>query len=72
MEQELFKKQPLRLNNGRYCTKEQLRLERIEGRNKYLEYEREKCMRAWISLAKENTRLTQEINELKRKIKELI
>lgn len=73
MEQNnLFKFTPLRTRNGRYCTKEQLRIERVDNENKRLLYERDKYYRAWLSVSSKASRLERELQELKSKIGGLI
>lgn len=68
----LFKKQKLRRNNGQYCTEEQYRTERIEEENKRLRLERDRYFRMYVSLEKENERMTRELIVLKSKIQNLV
>lgn len=71
-ELRLFKQAPLRTKNGRYCTKEQLRIERVDFTNKTLTLERDKYYRAWAAAAAKATRLERELTNLKKKIGELV
>ena len=72
-QQTLFPQEnPLRLRNGRYCTKEQYRINKVDEENKILRYRCEKYQRMAIALADSNARLTRELNVLKSKIKDLI
>lgn len=68
----LFKEHKLRRNNGRYCTEEQYRVDRIEEENKRLRLERDKYFRMYVSLEKSNERLTRELMVLKSKIQDLM
>lgn len=61
MNMELFKQEPLRLDNGRYCTKEQYHTARVESENKRLRYERDKYYRAWLSLSKRVSQLERDL-----------
>lgn len=72
MEQELFKHPPLRLRNGRYCTKDQLRHENVDSENKRLRFEREKYLRAWLASESKACKLERELSTLKEKIKALL
>lgn len=71
-QQNLFKEQPLRRSNGRYCTKEQYLSERVDEENKRLRMERDKYYRAWLVVVNDNERLTRELMVLKSKIGELL
>lgn len=71
-QQELFPMPQLRRKNGRYCTKEQYRTEKVDNENKVLKYKCEQYYRALLALQKRNASLEREISELKAKIKELI
>jgi hypothetical protein len=68
----LFKEPKLRRNDGRYCTEEQYRVDRIEEENKRLRLERDKYFRMYVSLERDNERLTRELMVLKSKIKDLM
>ena len=68
----LFKEYKLRRNNGRYCTEEQYRTDRIEEENKRLRLERDKYFRMAMALSKDNERLTRELMVLKSKIQDLM
>lgn len=68
----LFKEHKLRRNNGRYCTEEQYRTDRIEEENKRLRLERDKYFRMYTSVERDNERLTRELMVLKSKIQELM
>lgn len=70
--EQLFNQQPLRLKNGRYCSKEQYRQEIIEEDNKRLRYERDKYMRFFLAAADKASRLERELLTLKAKIGELV
>lgn len=70
--ERLFDQPQLRLRNGKFCTNEQYRIERIEHENKILRLEREKYYRAWCCSSKRIGALERELNALKTKIKELI
>ena len=61
----LFKEQPVRSSNGRYCTREQLRVERVDGENKRLRFERDKYLRAWMAVSERVSKLERELKELK-------
>lgn len=67
----LFKYPRLRTRDGRFCTSEQYRLERVEGLNKRLIYEKEKYLRAWLAAADRCAILERELRTLRDKIKEL-
>lgn len=45
-QQTLFKELPLRRGNGRFCTKEQFRQDKVDEENKRLRFEKEKFKRA--------------------------
>ena len=68
----LFKEHKLRRNNGRYCTEEQYRTDRIEEENKRLRLERDKYFRMYTSVERDNERLTRELMVLKSKIQDLV
>lgn len=68
----LFKEPKLRRNNGRYCTEEQYRTDRIEEENKRLRLERDKYFRMYTSVERDNERLTRELMVLKSKIQDLM
>ena len=70
--QKLFKQPQLRRNNGRYCTEEQYRVDRIEEENKRLRIERDRYYRMYISFARDNERLGRELMVLKSKIRDLM
>ena len=59
--QELFTFPRLRTKDGRYCTAEQFRRERVDGLNQRLEYERDKYMRAWLAACATIARLEREL-----------
>ena len=62
---DLFTFPRLRTKNGRYCTAEQFRRERVDGHNKRLEYERDKYKRAWLAACATIARLEREITTMK-------
>ena len=62
---DLFTFPRLRTKNGRYCTAEQFRRERVDGLNKGLEYERDKYKRAWLAACATIARLEREITTMK-------
>lgn len=68
----LFKEAPLRLKNGKYCTKEQYRTDKAIEENKILRMEKEKYFRMAMALSESNSRLERELAELKEKIGGLI
>ncbi len=68
----LFKEPPLRRKNGKYCTKEQFRQDKVDEENKKLQFEKEKYKRAWLAVLQENIRLKDELKTLKRKIGGLV
>lgn len=68
----LFKEQPLRRSNGRYCTQEQYRQEKVDSENKMLRFERDKYFRMWLTASNKASRLERELTELKKKIGELL
>lgn len=68
MQQSLFKAPPLRLSDGRFCTKEQYKAERTRNENKRLRLERDKYYRAWLAASSKASRLDRELRELKKKI----
>lgn len=70
--EQLFKQEQLRLKNGKFCTKEQYRMETIERENKILRFERDKYYRAWCSASNRLSVLEREINALREKIKNLL
>lgn len=70
--EQLFKQEQLRLKNGKFCTKEQYRMENIERENKILRFERDKYYRAWCSASNRLSALEREINALREKIKNLL
>lgn len=71
-QQTLFKELPLRMGNGRFCTKEQFRQDKVDEENKILRFEKEKFKRAWLALVQENARLKNELKTLKEQIRELM
>ena len=68
----LFKEARPRLNNGRYCTEEQYRVNMVMEENKRLRLERDKYFRMYVSIEKDNERLTRELMVLKSKIQDLV
>jgi hypothetical protein len=68
----LFKEVRPRLNNGRYCTKEQYHVNMVMEENKRLRLERDKYFRMYVSVEKDNERLTRELMVLKSKIQDLM
>jgi hypothetical protein len=68
----LFKEVRPRLNNGRYCTEEQYRVNMVMEENKRLRLERDKYFRMYVSVEKHNERLTRELMVLKSKIQDLM
>lgn len=68
----LFKEVKPRLNNGRYCTEEQYHVNMVMEENKWLRLERDKYFRMYVSIEKDNERLTRELMALKSKIGELL
>lgn len=68
----LFKEVRPRLNNGRYCTEEQYRVNMVTEENKRLRLERDKYFRMYVSLERDNERLTRELMVLKSKIQDLM
>lgn len=70
--EQLFKQEQLRLKNGKFCTKEQYRMENLERENKILRFERDKYYRAWCSASNRLSALEREINALREKIKNLL
>lgn len=56
----LFKEVRPRLNNGRYCTEEQYRVNMVMEENKRLRLERDKYFRMAMALSKDNSRLERE------------
>lgn len=62
---DLFTFPRLRTKNGRYCTAEQFRRERVDCLNKRLEYERDKYKRAWLAACATIARLEREKKEMK-------
>lgn len=71
-ELELFPMPKLRRKNGRYCTKEEYRIEMVVEENKLLRLERDKYFRMYTAIEKDNERLTRELMVLKSKIGELL
>ena len=68
----LFKEVRQRLNNGRYCTEEQYRVNMVMEENKRLRLERDKYFRMYMAIEKDNERLTRELMVLKSKIQDLM
>ena len=68
----LFKEVRPRLNNGRYCTEEQYHVNMVMEENKRLRLERDKYFRLYMSIEKDNERLTRELMVLKSKIQDLM
>ena len=68
----LFKEVRPRLNNGRYCTEEQYRVNMVMEETKRLRLERDKYFRMYVSLERDNERLTCELMVLKSKIQDLM
>ena len=68
----LFKEVRPRLNNGRYCTEEQYKVNMVMEENKRLRLERDKYFRMYMSVEKDNERLTRELMVLKSKIQDLV
>ena len=68
----LFKDVRPRLNNGRYCTEEQYKVNMVMEENKRLRLERDKYFRMYVSVEKHNERLTRELMVLKSKIQDLV
>ena len=69
---ELFPMPKLRKKNGRYCTKDQYRIDMVEEENKLLRLERDKYFRMYTAIERDNERLTRELIVLKSKIKDLV
>ena len=68
----LFKEVRPRLNNGRYCTEDQYKVNIVMEENKRLRLERDKYFRMYMSIEKDNERLTRELMVLKSKIQDLM
>ena len=68
----LFKEVRPRLNNGRYCTEEQYKVNMVMEENKRLRLERDKYFRMYTSVERDNERLTRELMVLKSKIQDLM
>ena len=68
----LFKEVRPRLNNGRNCTEEQYKVNMVMEENKRLRLERDKYFRMYMSIEKDNERLTRELMVLKSKIQDLV
>lgn len=64
-EQQLFTFPRLRTSNGRYCTEEQFRREKVYNENRRLWHEKEKYFRAWQAAALRVAALEREIKRLK-------
>ncbi len=72
MEQNLFPQKQLRDHRGRFCNKEQKKVDLALGENKKLRYERDKYFRSYMALAERNAALERELYMLKSKIKSLL
>jgi hypothetical protein len=68
----LFKEVRPRLNNGRYCTEEQYRVNMVVEENKRLRLERDRYFRMYVCIEKDTERLTRELMVLKSKIQDLM
>ena len=68
----LFELPKLRTRNGRFCTKEQFRVECVDRENQRLRYDRDKYYRAWLAAAQRVAVLERELRTLKNKIKVLV
>lgn len=72
LQTSLFKEVRPRLNNGRYCTEEQYHVNMVMEENKRLRLERDKYFRMYVSIERDNERLTRELMVLKSKIQDLV
>lgn len=72
MEQNLFPQKQLRDHRGRFCNKEQKKVDLAISENKKLRYERDKYFRSYMALAERNVSLERELFSLKEKIKNLL
>lgn len=69
--EQLFKQEQLRLKNGKFCTKEQYRMETIERENKILRFERDKYYRAWCSASNRLSALERQLIAIRGKINQV-
>lgn len=72
LQTSLFKEVRPRLNNGRYCTEEQYHVNMVMEENKRLRLEMDKYFRMYVSIERDNERLTRELMVLKSKIQDLV
>ena len=72
MEKKLFKEPKQRLNDGRYCSDEQKRIEMSIERCKLLEMQLQMERRKVIALTERNVMLEKKYKELVLKLKELV
>ena len=72
MEKKLFKEPKMRLNDGRYCSDEQKRIEMSIDRCKLLEMQLQTERRKVIALTERNVQLEKKYKELVFKLKELV
>lgn len=61
----LFESEKPRRKNGQFATKEVAYVDRIAEENKVLRFEKEKYLRAYLSLEKENRKLKDMISKIK-------
>lgn len=66
------KRKALRNRLGQFATAEQIDVERTKHENLVLKRKATQYYRAFLALAKDNSRLTRELNEMKNKLKGLI
>lgn len=69
---ELFPQPRLRKKNGQFCTKEEHLIDLIKEENQRLRLERDKFYRMYVSIERDNERLTRELMVLKSKIGDLL
>lgn len=68
----LFPRQlPLRDSRGRFCTREMAIVDKTRRRNAVLEYERDKYMRMYIAVARDNERLTRELCDIREQLDDI-
>ena len=65
-EQSLFPTPQLRTKDGRYCTKEQFRREKVYGENKRLKDDCEKYRRAWLAASSKAARLERKLQQFQK------
>lgn len=71
-QQMLFEEHRIRDTKGRFCTRDRSLYERAMSENAMLRYERDRYMRAYIAVARDNERLHRELIAVKEAVAHVV